>query len=153
MSWLSTKTLLEKIRKNADKGTLIAFHGVYSIDNLPEFIHTRPFLMIVNTHTKNLPGEHWISILIDANRNGEIFDSLALPVSDILIRWLNRFTNKWKKNSRTFQHLRSSTCGVFALYFILHRLQMKNFETFTKTFNEKLHVNESCMSVFYRSLK
>jgi len=153
MSWLSAEELNDKVRRNADKDVLIAFHGVYSIDSLPEFIHTRPFLMIVNTHTKNLPGEHWIAILIDEQRNGEVFDSLALPVSNILIRWLNRFTKKWKKNELMFQHIFSASCGVFALYFILNRLRVKDFETFTALFDKKSHVNECLVQVFYRSLK
>lgn len=153
MSWLSSKDIVNKVKKNADRKTLTAFYGVCAMDDLPEFIHTRPFLMIVNTHTQNLPGEHWIAILVDANRNGEVFDSLAQPVSNILIRWLNRFTNKWKKNERTFQHLLSSTCGAFALYFTLNRLQVKDFETLTSLFNESPHVNESFVNLFYNFLK
>ena len=153
MSWLTSKDIINKVKKNADRRTLNAFYGVYAIDNLPEFIHTRPFLMVVNTHTQNLPGEHWIAILVDANKNGELFDSLALPVSNILIRWLNRFTNKWKKNGRTFQHLLSSTCGAFALYFILHRLQLADFEKLTSVFTVSPHVNENVVKLFYRSLK
>ena len=153
MSWLSSKNLVDKVRKNADRETLLAFYGVCAIDKLPEFIPTRPFLMIVNTHTQNLPGEHWIAIFVDTNRNGELFDSLALPVSNILIRWLNRFTIKWKKNGRTFQHVLSSTCGAFALYFTLNRLHVTNFETLTALFNKSPHVNETLVNVFYRSLK
>lgn len=153
MSWLSSKTLVDTVRKNADKETLIAFYGVCSIDKLPEFIHTRPFLMIVNTHTHNLPGEHWIAILIDANRNGELFDSLALPVNNILIRWLNRFTSKWKKNERALQHALSSSCGAFALFFILNRLHVKDFETLTNSFDVSPQKNESFIRQFYRTLK
>lgn len=153
MSWLSSIQLVDKIRKNGDKDILSAFYGVCSIDHLPEFIHTRPFLMIVNTHTKNLPGEHWIAVMIDTKRNGEVFDSLALPVSNILIRWLNRFTIKWTTNKLAFQYVLSSTCGIYSLYFILNRLRVKNFNTFTALFDKNSHVNESLVKVFYRSLK
>ena len=153
MSWLSSKQLVDKVRKNADRETLLAFYGVCAIDDLPEFIHARPFLMIVNTHTKNLPGEHWIAILIDENKNGEVFDSLAQPVSSILIRWLNRYTNKWKKNGRTFQHALSSSCGAFVLYFILNRLHVKDFETLTALFSKAPSVNEISVNAFFRCLK
>jgi len=153
MSWLSGKQLVDKVRKNADRDTISGFYGVCSIDNLPEFIHTRPFFMIVNTHTKNLPGEHWIAIIIDTKRNGELFDSLALPVSNILIGWLNRFTKKWKTNKLTVQHVLSSTCGVYSVYFILNRLHVKDFETFIALFDKNPHVNESLVLLFYRSLK
>lgn len=153
MSWLTSKTIVDKVRKNADKETLIAFYGVCAIDNLPDYIHTRPFLMIINTHTHNLPGEHWLAILIDADRNGELFDSLSLPVSNVLIQWLNRFTIRWKKNERAIQHVLSSSCGAFVLYFILNRLHVKNFETLMDSFSTTMYDNEIFVKKFYRSLK
>ena len=153
MSWLTVKSLSTKVRKNARRKTLEAFSGIYSIDTLPTFISCRPFLMIVNTHTHNLPGEHWIAIHIDENKNGELFDSLAIPVNNTLIRWLNTFTNKWKTNSRSFQHPTSSTCGAFVLYFILNRLHVKDFESITAVFTSSFPVNERFVTNFYRALK
>ena len=153
MSWLTDKSLSTKVKKNARAKTLEAFNGIYSIDTLPSFISRRPFLMIVNTHTHNLPGEHWIAIHIDENKNGELFDSLAIPVSNTLIRWLNTFTNKWKTNSRSFQHPTSSTCGAFVLYFILNRLHVKDFETITAVFTSSPFLNERFVTNFYRALK
>ena len=153
MSWLSNKRLKSKIGKNAGSKTLNAFHGVYSIDNLPDFIPCRPYLIIVNTHTHNLPGEHWLCIHIDEDKNGELFDSLALPVSDFLIRWLNRFTWKWRRNVRSFQHSLSPTCGSFVLYFILNRLHVKDFESITAVFSRSLSVNERFVANFYLALK
>ena len=153
MSWLSSKRLAQKVRRNATTATLNAFHGVCSIDKLPTFISKRPFLLIVNTHTHNLPGEHWIAIFIDENKHGELFDSLKLPISNILIRWLNTFTVKWKANVRSFQHLLTATCGAFTLYFILNRLHVKDFETLTTVFSTSPHANERFVDVFYRALK
>lgn len=153
MSWLSGATLVKKVKANADTETRHAFHGVFSIDNLPEFIPSRPFLIIINTQTHNLPGEHWKAILIDADKNGELFDSLALPASNILIQWLNRFTVKWKTNNRSFQNPLSATCGAFVLYFVLNRLHMKNFDSITAAFTLYPHTNERFVKHFYRSLK
>ena len=153
MSWLTTKSLSTKVRKNARAKTLAAFNGIYSIDTMPNSISCRPFLMIVNTHTHNLPGEHWIAIHIDENKNGELFDSQAMPISNILIRWLNTFTNKWKTNSRSFQHPTSSTCGAFVLYFILNRLHVKDFESITAVFTPSPFLNERFVTSFYRALK
>lgn len=153
MSWLSGETLVKKVRANADIETRDAFYGVYPIDQLPAFIPRRPFLIIINTQTHNLPGEHWKAILIDVDRNGELFDSLALPVSNVLIQWLNRFTIKWKTNKRSFQHVLSATCGAFVLYFILNRLRVKNFDSITAAFTSYPVPNESFVTNFYRSLK
>ena len=153
MSWLSNKTLIRKVKKNACAETLDAFNGIYSIDALPDFVPHRPFLIIVNTHTHNLPGEHWICILIDKDKNAELFDSLALPVSNILIRWLNLFSIKWKKNSQSFQHPLSSTCGAFVLFFVINRLHVKDFESLTDVFTSSPLLNEKTVENFYRALK
>ena len=153
MEWLTNKTLARKVRDNAAVETLNAFHGIYSIDDLPKSIPTRPFLMIVNTHTKNLPGEHWLAVFIDKDKNGEIFDSLALPVSNILIQWMNRFTAKWKINKRTFQHSQSTSCGAFVLYYILLRLHMLDMDSVTAAFTPYPSVNENVLEAFYKTLK
>lgn len=153
MEWLSNKTLTRKVRNNATAETLNAFHGIYSIDDLPQSVPTRPFLMIVNTHTKNLPGEHWLAIFIDRNKNGEVFDSLALSPSTILIQWMNRFTTKWKVNKRTFQHSQSGSCGAFVLYYILLRLHMSDMNSVTAAFTPHLAVNENILEAFFKTLK
>ena len=98
MSWLSDNDIVEKVRKNADTKASIAFFNVYPIDKLPDFVPYLPIFIVVNTHTHNLQGEHWKTIFINENRYGEVFDSLAQPMSELLIRWMNRFTRRWKRN-------------------------------------------------------
>ena len=147
MSWLSTKELIEKVKRNADGATLAAFHGVFPLDELPFAVPHYPFFMIVNTQSHNLPGEHWITIFIDADRRGEIFDSIALPLSNILIRWMNRFTRSFTRNRLTYQHLFSSSCGAFTLYFILHRLH--NSDCMTEAFTSDVTLNEQLIHHFY----
>lgn len=153
MSWLSNKQIAVKVARNGDEQTRKAFYGIHSIDDLPEFIPHLPFILIINTHTHNLPGEHWKTIFIDKDHSGELFDSLALPVSNIVIRWMNRFTRKWKVNKKSFQHPLSATCGAFALYFTLQRLSVSNMETLTKIFTTRAYVNEQKVLSFYHGLK
>ena len=147
MSWLSTKDLIEKIKRNADGATLAAFHGVFPMDELPFAVPHYPFFMIINTHSHNLPGEHWIAIFIDADRRGDIFDSLALPPSNILIRWMNRFTRSFTRNPFTYQHPFSASCGAFTLYYILHRLH--NSDCMTEAFTTDIVINEQRIQHFY----
>ena len=153
MSWLSNRKLIEKVKYNGDLRTLQAFHGVYPIDKLPTFVPHLPILIIVNTHTHNLEGEHWKTIFIDCDKSGEVFDSLALPMSYILIQWMNRFTRKWKTNPRSYQHRLSATCGAFALYFTLNRLYVNSLEDITNTFSRSPAVNERSILAFYNRLK
>ena len=153
MSWLSDQDIVTKIKRNADSKTLKAFFGVYPIDQLPHFIPHLPVIIIVNTHTHNLEGEHWKTVFIDKDKNGELFDSLALPVSRRLVRWLNIFTRKWKTNHLSYQDPLSATCGAYALYYTLLRLDVVNLESVTETFSPYPHVNEHRVLSFYKRLK
>ena len=153
MSWLSGATIIEKIRRNANDETSKAFHCVYAIDKLPAFIPYYPFIIVVNTHTHNLSGEHWIVIFIDKDKSGELFDSLSLPVSNFVIRWMNKFTQKWLTNATAYQHLLSPTCGAFAIFYVLKRLSFSNFLSFKNVFTLNRQENEVMISRFYNSLK
>ena len=153
MSWLSDREIATKIRRNADSKTLNAFLGIYPIDRLPQFVPHLPIIIIVNTHTHNLQGEHWKTVFIDENKNGELFDSLALPVSSKLIRWLNTFTRKWKKNHLSYQDPLSATCGAYAVYFTLLRLDVSSLKSVTETLSPYPHVNERRVLTFYKQLK
>jgi len=153
MSWLSGKQLRTKILRNGDEQTKAAFGGVYSVDRLPEAVTHRPLFLIVNTHTYNLAGEHWLVIFITKERRGEIFDSLALPASIMLRRWMNRFTSTWTQNSKQYQSSLSNTCGAFALFFILNRLKAKNLSHALSPFKTNYRDNEKLVRSFYACLK
>ena len=153
MSWLSDKDLCGKVEKNANDKTREAFYGVCPLDELPQFISHLPIFIIVNTQTHNLSGEHWKSIFIDKNRHGEVFDSLAQPMNDMLVRWMNRFTQRWTRNRKVYQHAKSATCGAYALYYILKRLDYPSMKSLTQSFSSSLNDNECLVQKFYKKLK
>ena len=154
MSWLSNEQIINKVKRNGDIKCKNAFYGVYPLNCLPQSIPQLPIFIVVNTHTANLKGEHWKTIFIDKNRRGEVFDSLAQPMKAMLIRWMNRFTRSWKKNPKRYQHANSTTCGAFALYYIMKRLDFPSLESFTsKSFSPSLTVNERFVHKFYKALK
>ena len=151
MSWLSDNEIRGFIRRNADETTLGAFQGVFPISRLPHAVNAYPFFMIVNTQSHNLPGEHWIAVFIGSNRRGEIFDSLALPLSNRLVRWMNAFCFSFRRNSLAYQHPLSARCGVYVLYFVLNRLHDPN--CMSLKFGESLSENEERVMKFYHKLK
>ena len=150
MSWLSGVEMEEKIKQHADKATRNAFHGVFSMDRLPFAVPHYPFFMIINTHSHNLPGEHWKTVFIDKDKRGEVFDSLALPLSNTLIRWLNCFTRSFHVNHLAYQHPLSPTCGAFAVFYVLHRLN--DSDCVSSMFNSSLNDNVKRVECFYRML-
>jgi len=158
MSWLSGKELETLILRHADDNTLKAFAGIFSIDTLPQQISTLPFMMVINTQTLNLPGEHWKAIYISKERVGEVFDSLALPVSTCLMQWMNRFTRTWYQSYLTIQNPISGTCGAFVLYYILNclrqpQLRPKRLRTFLELFTKKLYLNDKIVKEYVEQLK
>jgi len=150
MSWLSGTEIAKKIEECGDVATREAFSGVYSIDSLPFAVKQYPFFMIVNTQTHNLPGEHWKTIFIDRNKCGEVFDSLALPLSNTLIRWLNRFTRRFVVNRIAYQNPLSATCGSFAVFYVLNRLD--DPKCVTTMFDGTPHENDKRVLAYYCTL-
>ena len=154
MSWLSNEDITRKVRRNGSKECKKAFYGVYPSDKLPKFVPRLPLFIVVNTQTSNLEGEHWKTIFIDKKRRGEVFDSLAQPMNPMLIRWMNQFTRTWKKNRKVYQHAKSTTCGAYALYYIMKRLDFSSLDSFTShSFSSSLTDNERFVCKFYKSLK
>lgn len=153
MSWLTTFELDELIKKYGDDKTNEAFIGIYAIDTLPQQILRLPMLLIVNTQASNLPGEHWKAIYISSERIGEIFDSLATPISIYLQKWMNAFTHKWSLSKITIQNPLSATCGAFTLYFVLNRLRKKSMKDCMSIFTNNLYHNDMLMKTFVDELK
>lgn len=153
MSWLTTFELNVLIKKYGDDKTNEAFIGIYAIDTLPQQILRLPILLIVNTQASNLPGEHWKAIYISSQRIGEIFDSLATPISIYLQKWMNTFTHKWSSSKMTIQNPLSATCGAFTLYFVLNRLRKKSLKDCMSIFTNDLYHNDILMRTFVDDLK
>ena len=147
MSNLSDTQLLHVIQSYASPSSKDSFLGVFPMDTLPDQIPHYPACMIVNTQSHNLPGEHWITVFITKDKRGEVFDSLGLPLSNFMIRWLNRFTKSWRYNPKIYQPLLSDKCGAYAIYYILNRLQGK-----TPIFTNIPSANDELVSVFYNTL-
>ena len=147
MSWLSGRDIEVAVHYHANKATREAFQGVFSIDKLPFAIMQYPFFIVVNTQAHNLPGMDWIAVFIDRNRRGEVFDSLALPVPQPLMRWLNQFIRSYTRSRVMYQHPLSDTCGAFVVYFVFHRLKG------TVTFSKSLQHNDNIVRSFYKELK
>ena len=153
MSSLSDEELCVKVIDNANLETLDAFNGVYALDELPNSIPNRPIFFIVNTQTHNLKGEHWKVLFIDGKGNGEVFDSLAQPMNAMLTRFMSRFTRQWRRNYKVYQHPNSTTCGAFALFYVLKRLDFPSMIALTNCFSSSLYANECLVRDFYEKLK
>ena len=154
VNWLTGQQLNKLILANANDTTNAAFIGIFAIDTLPQCISTLPLLLIVNNDTSNLPGRHWKAIFISAERHGEVFDSLATPVSLTLEKWMNTFTLKWICSNLIIQHPLSPSCGGFVLHYILHRVKEMSLKQYTeKYFVSDVLKNENIVRRFVCKLR
>ena len=152
IKWLTTTDLQNIIQRNADKQIRDAFLGIFAINELPSHITRLPVLLIINTNTGNLPGQHWKAIFIGRDATGEVFDSLSSPVSLRLQQWMNRHTKKWTTSKLVLQNPLAPTCGAYVLYFVLNRLYCNSLSTCVSLFSPNVKANDAMMLQYFTSL-
>lgn len=109
---MNTEELEEKAAK-----LFANFEGVFARDVLPER-KKKNRIFIMNTDTSNLPGKHWVAVIV-RNNVGYCFDPLGFPPSPTLASWMNRKYSNWSSNAnRRVQPLYSELCGYYCLYFL-----------------------------------
>lgn len=111
----STITLTE----NADKlFTHEEFIGVFARDQLPNKIENTEFTtcMIVNTDASNLPGTHWVAIVMRSG-HGYYFDPFGYQPPLMINSWMNIHLFDWNYNIRQIQNIQSRECAYFCLHF------------------------------------
>lgn len=152
MSWLSGKEIKQAIERKGCVKCRTAFQGIYSADNLPSHVNP-PAFYVLNTDPHNLPGMHWKVIFIDADYTGEVFDSLAIPPCNSIIRFMNKHSRIWQQNRQSFQHPLSSRCGVYVIYYVTQRINFSSLRDFTETvFSTNTTENERLMQNFYNKI-
>jgi hypothetical protein len=148
------------------------FLGVFAIDQLPAEMPELTCL-IFNYDTSQQSGSHWACIIRNRNiRCGkkqrtthvyEIFDSLGVSYFRLLPHLkfpevLHPDTQPKAHmyfNSYPFQKTTSSSCGFFALYYLIHRmmnLTEKFHDWFHEIFYEDPEKNEKRVSNFINNM-
>lgn len=136
------------------------FAGVFPRDGLPAQKGRFRFY-IVNLDAKHQPGSHWVAIVFKKD-TALYFDSYGhAPMQEDIINFMNRNSQTIKYNSIRLQNFKTSTCGIFSLYFLyrlsrnlsINQLDMKNTiknESFIKLFlKKKLTLAKCCHKVHF----
>ena len=135
---------------------LQSFSGVCAIDELPQNIAIRHFL-VFNLSEKHLVGSHWAIILRSSVNQIEVFNSLGQNNVDYLMPYL-----KFKKpftinfNEKAVQSISSHYCGFFSIYFIIFRILNfdMSFENVLEDlfYSNSLIKNDSIVSQFCENI-
>lgn len=119
------------------------FRGVYAINTLPRKLNKRNFFFC-NTDLNTGLGLHWQCIVKNDSNELEYFDSLGLT-SDKLDTFLKYNKIKAKAllyNETPVQPVTSDKCGLFCIYFAVHRL-LNIDVSFNTIINEIFETNTS----------
>ena len=97
MNELTIKRILETDSRRTD-----FFRGFYSPNELPIWTSTT-LLYVCNTDPSNKPGEHWVTIYIDNDRQGEYFDFFGmLPLFNEFMTYLDNNSKSWTYYKKSF---------------------------------------------------
>ena len=132
MNSLQIVRVLESDKYSKDK-----FLGVFARDELP--IHVKyPSCLILNTDKRNEPGEHWLAIYYDENKNAEFFDSYGnSPDFYNLTTYLNKTCKKWVANEQRIQGYFSKLCGLYCLFYLHQKCRDVSLKEIQENFKDK----------------
>lgn len=137
---LSTKQLIDILHQ--DQHARNHFIGVFPRDRLPIHI-PYPSSFIINTHTSKQPGEHWLALYYDKDRNVDFFDSYGhSPKFFNLESYLDKTSTRIKFNSKQLQSFSSKLCGYYCILFILYRSRGFSIEFFVEKFSKNELIND-----------
>lgn len=113
--------------------------GIFSRNTIPSYLNVKSFL-IANTQNDTEPGEHWFCIIRKSTQKYEYFDSLGIDEIKLKSLKTQNLFSKSKQsiivfNETPFQKSNSQTCGLFVLYFIIHRMHNLDL-SFSNLLNE-----------------
>ena len=89
------------------------FIGVFPLNAFPKVLKI-PSYFIINTHTINLPGEHWLAVAYQQRGEIHAFDSFGQFYPFSLVRHLKRY-GRLKMNKKMIQHPLTNTCGLHCI--------------------------------------
>ena len=136
----------------SDKYTKKKFLGVFARDELPIKIKY-PSCLILNTDKRNGPGEHWLAIFYDENKNAEFFDSFGyMPDFYKLTTYLNKTCKNWQANQQRIQGFFSKLCGLYCLFFLHQKCRNVTLQEIQNNFNkEKQDLNDDIVLKFIKN--
>lgn len=98
-----------------------SFLGVFPRDRIPMQDLCYPCSIVLNTDKSNDPGTHWVCVYFNYNDGAEWFDSYGLSPQYKEFRNVVNTANYWSYNSIQLQSFFTTTCGLWCIYYIIHR--------------------------------
>ena len=123
------------------------FSGVFPSNHLPLW-RSKCLLFIANTEDCTRKGEHWISIYIDEDANGEYFDSFGQPPNTIFKNYMDYNCKTWIYNGRKLQSVISDVCGHYCVFYCAYRCKGFSMQSIVSWFTTDTTLNDSLVYSF-----
>ena len=118
-----------------DPCTQLLFYGVYLSDTLPP--DAQEGLYIVNEAKSHEPGTHWISLHITPKKQKKNVYFNSYGRKPTLKEIENFLGHKYVYNKKKVQHMLSTSCSQWCMYFIWRRSENWKPHEITSPFNSK----------------
>ena len=131
--------------------------GTFSLDELRTFkLRMFPVFIILNLDLRTNSGTHWVALAI-YNNDVFICDSLGtlIPSSRFpseLVNFLH--TVCYKKTihvTKQLQDINSSTCGLYAAFFVYSMSKTNSYNNFLSNFGSNCEINDLTIDLLYKS--
>ena len=114
----------------------VTYGGTFASDEIPDLpviVQQYPTCMIWNTDPKTMPGKHWVAVYLPSPNSLEYWDPLgisyyAYPNFVKFIRYKSQ-TKHIFLNLNRVQSLKSFTCGLHCIRFLVARSRSYSYNT------------------------
>lgn len=120
-----------------DSVTKQYFYGAFPCDLAPT-LTTYPASMILNTDPHNKPGEHWVALYFDQNKQCDYFDSFGMKPQENIQNYIDIYSTKFNYNNTLLQSFTTTTCGQFCMYFLFSRSRDVPMKQIVEQLNNRL---------------
>lgn len=96
------------------------FVGVFPLNKLPQALRP-PANFVLNTHTHNLPGEHWLAVSYQKGGIVLAFDPFGHYYPGMLKVYLSnlRRSTSVKYSKVQYQEIHEKTCGLYCIAWLI----------------------------------
>jgi hypothetical protein len=137
---------------NRQLNSIDCFVGTFSRDKLPD-VNKYPAAVVINTDVSSRPGEHWVAVYFNSERQAEYFDSYGFPPLHIDIkRFIEKNSIGWCYNTVLLQAIDSITCGKYCVLFITLRSLGMPYCQFISLFTNKMTLNDTIVQRLFKEI-
>ena len=153
MNTLQLSAIMTKVSKNSH------FLGVLACDQLPlDPLQILPVAVIINTHSSDMAGEHWLAVYITPTGTGRFFDSFGnkpncklFPKS--IYSFLRTNCSNLQFSNRQVQDQTAITYGEHCVFFLYYMLSGLNYNDVMVKYSDDLSRNDNMVSAFVKKLQ